>query len=77
MQSSKVETHRIPRSWVIIISGALGQNGIILSKILVKKKFSVYGFINEERKNKIETVIYKKINFLYFNSIYDYFRLLK
>lgn len=47
----------------IIISGALGQNGIILSKILVKKKFSVYGFINEERKNKIETVIYKKINF--------------
>ncbi len=47
----------------IIISGALGQNGIILSKILVKKKFSVYGLINKEKKNKIKTVIYKKINF--------------
>ncbi len=47
----------------IIISGALGQNGIILSKILVKKKFSVYGFINKEKKNKKENVIYKKINF--------------
>ena len=47
----------------IIISGALGQNGIILSKILVKKKFSVYGFINKEKKNKLENVIYKKINF--------------
>jgi len=47
----------------IIISGALGQDGIILSKILVKKKFSVYGFINKEKKNKLENVIYKKINF--------------
>ena len=47
----------------IIISGALGQNGIILSKLLVKKKFLVYGLINKKRKNKIKNVIYKKINF--------------
>lgn len=47
----------------IIISGALGQDGIILSNILVKKKFSVYGFINKEKKNKLENVIYKKIDF--------------
>ncbi len=47
----------------IIISGALGQNGIILSKLLVKKKFSVYGLINKKRKNKTKSVIYKKINF--------------
>ena len=38
----------------IIITGALGQDGKILSKLLIKKGFKVYGFINfiiqKERK---------------------------
>ena len=60
----------------IIISGALGQNGIILSKLLVKKKFLVYGLINKKRKNKIKNVIYKKINFNNFDLKVDHLNLI-
>jgi GDP-D-mannose dehydratase len=49
----------------IIITGALGQDGIILSKLLTKnKKFIVFGLIKKIYKNKIKKVIYKKINLL-------------
>tara|TARA_B100001250_G_C19816858_1_gene798939 strand:+ start:5169 stop:6062 length:894 start_codon:yes stop_codon:yes gene_type:complete len=47
----------------IIITGALGQDGKILSKILLKKRYKVYGFLNKDKKSKIKNVIYKKINF--------------
>ena len=36
----------------VLITGATGQDGIILSKILIKKKFKVFGFINKNIKNK-------------------------
>jgi GDP-D-mannose dehydratase len=48
----------------IIITGALGQDGVIISKLL-NKKFIIYGFIkNKKYKNKLKNVIYKKINLL-------------
>jgi GDP-D-mannose dehydratase len=48
----------------IIITGALGQDGVIISKLL-NKKFIIYGFIkNKKYKNKLRNVIYKKINLL-------------
>lgn len=48
----------------IIVTGALGQDGVIISKLL-KKKFIIYGFIkNKKYKNKLKNVIYKKINLL-------------
>ena len=48
----------------IIITGALGQDGIIISKLL-NKKFIIYGFIkNKKYKNKLKNVIYKRINLL-------------
>jgi GDP-D-mannose dehydratase len=48
----------------IIITGALGQDGVIISKLL-DKKFIIYGFIkNKKYKNKLKNVIYKKINLL-------------
>ncbi len=48
----------------IIITGALGQDGILLSKILVKNKFKVFGFINnlyKKNKRKVKNVKYIKI----------------
>ena len=46
----------------IIITGALGQDGRILSKILVKKGYRVFGFINKNYKSPVKKVKYKKIN---------------
>lgn len=43
----------------IIITGALGQDGIILSKLYLKKKFKVFGFIRKHKKFKIKGVKYK------------------
>ena len=46
----------------IIITGALGQDGKILSKILVKKGYNVFGFINKKHTSKIKKVNYKIVN---------------
>ena len=50
----------------IIITGALGQDGILLSKILVKNKFKVFGLINNSSrriKTKVKNVKkHKKTN---------------
>jgi len=47
----------------IIITGALGQDGRILSKKLVSFKYKVFGFIKpKNNKPKIKKVIYKKID---------------
>ena len=44
----------------VIITGALGQDGRILSKIFIKKKFKVIGFV-KNTKNKIAGIKYYKI----------------
>ena len=47
----------------ILITGALGQDGIILSKILIKKKYKVTGWIKKKKyKNKVKGVKYLNIN---------------
>ena len=49
----------------IVITGALGQDGILLSKILVKNKFKVFGLVNnfsKKTKLKIKNVKYFKIS---------------
>ena len=47
----------------ILITGALGQNGIILSQLLTKKKYQVYGWIKNKKYNhKIKIVNYEIIN---------------
>ena len=53
----------------IIITGALGQDGKILSKLLIKKGFKVYGFINLNNKFKLDKVKYKKVDLTNFNKI--------
>ena len=45
----------------IIITGALGQDGVILSNILKKNKYNVFGFINKNKKNKLKKIKYFSI----------------
>ena len=45
----------------IIITGALGQDGLILSKLFLKKNFKVFGIIKKLKTNSIKGVKYLKI----------------
>ena len=38
----------------VIITGALGQDGLILSKLFVKNKFEVFGIVKKLRKYKLK-----------------------
>ena len=46
----------------IIITGSLGQDGIILSKLFNKKKFKVFGIVKKSKKNSIKGIKYIKIS---------------
>ena len=48
----------------IIITGGNGQDGIILTKKLIKKKHVVYSFVNKKTFSKIKSVKYYNINLL-------------
>ena len=48
----------------IVITGALGQDGLILSKLLLKKKFNVFGIVKKINIKKVKNVKYFKINLL-------------
>jgi GDPmannose 4,6-dehydratase len=61
----------------IIITGALGQDGQILSKILIRKKYLVYGIIKKKSNNKIRGVIYKKINLINKKDLYNFLKKVK
>ena len=53
----------------VLITGALGQDGLILSKLYLKKNFRVYGFVKEGQKSRIKNVIYKINNLKSKNKI--------
>ena len=53
----------------IIITGANGQDGVILSKLLIKKKFKVLGLIKKNKKNKIKNVNYLKCDLNNFSEV--------
>lgn len=58
---------------IAVITGALGQDGIILSKILLKRQFLVYGLIkNHNNKKKIKDVIYNKIELQNYQKVKKY-----
>ena len=46
----------------IIITGGAGQDGVILSKLLLKKKYVIFSLINKKKFYKIKKVNYIKIN---------------
>ena len=48
----------------VLITGALGQNGKILSNIYNKKNYQVSGFIKKNQKSKIKGICYFNNNLL-------------
>ena len=62
----------------IIITGALGQDGKILSNILLKKNYSIIGIIKKKQlSKKIKNVKYFAVNLLNYNSIYKIIKKIK
>lgn len=53
----------------VLITGAGGQNGRLLSYIYLKKNFKVFGFVKNKKKNRVKGVKYIKNNLLNKNKI--------
>ena len=53
----------------IIITGGNGQDGIILSKLLLSKNYSVHSFVNKKKINKIPLINYYYISLFNYNLI--------
>ena len=47
---------------IILITGITGQDGIILSSLLVKKKYEVIGFASKKIKKKIKNITYLNVD---------------
>ena len=56
----------------IIITGALGQDGIILSKSLLKKNYNVFGVVKKNNSNRVKNINYHKIDLLNYNKISNF-----
>ena len=52
----------------IIVTGALGQDGQILTKILLSKGYRVFGIVNNYKNTKIKKNIHKKIDLSNYNK---------
>ena len=61
----------------IIITGALGQDGIILSKLLIKKKYNIYGVVKKLNKKKIKGVNYSTVSILDYRRFSNYIKKVK
>jgi len=53
----------------IVLTGALGQDGLILSKILLKNGYNVVGIVKNKNFRNLKGVIYKKINLLDYKEL--------
>ena len=58
----------------IVITGALGQDGIILSKSLLKKKYNIFGLVKKKNLKRIKNVNYHKIDLLNYNEISNFLK---
>lgn len=61
----------------IIITGAYGQDGVILSTILRKKKYKVYGIVKKINQKKISGVKYIKCNLINYENLKKKFNKVK
>ena len=61
----------------VLITGALGQDGVILSKIFQKKNFEVHGFIEKKKRIKILKVKYNFNNLTSQKKIRDHLKIIK
>ena len=57
---------------IIVITGALGQDGIILSKLLLKKKYKIFGIIKKKNSNKLKNITYSNLNLLNFKKTSEF-----
>jgi GDP-D-mannose dehydratase len=48
----------------VLITGALGQDGVILTKILSKKKYNIIGWIRKNKNKFLPKIKYYKINLI-------------
>jgi len=53
----------------VIITGALGQDGLILSKLFTSNKFKVFGFIKRLKNYKFKNVKYHRISLTNFSTL--------
>ena len=53
----------------IVITGALGQDGVILSKLLLKRNYQVFGIVKRSSSKKVRNVFYHKIDLLDYDKI--------
>ena len=61
----------------VVITGALGQDGIILSKLLIKKKYNIFGVVKKLNKKKIKGVNYSTVNILDYRRFSNYIKKVK
>ena len=61
----------------VLITGALGQDGVILSRIFQKKNFEVHGFIEKKKKIKIPKVKYNFNNLTSQKKIRNHLKIIK
>ena len=61
----------------VVITGALGQDGIILSKLLIKKKYNIYGVVKKLNKKKIKGINYSTVNILDYRRFSNYIKKVK
>ena len=61
----------------VVITGALGQDGIILSKLLIKKKYNIYGVVKKLNKKKIKGVNYSTTSILDYRRFSNYIKKVK
>ena len=62
---------------IVLITGALGQDGVILSKLYQKKNFKVFGFVKTKQKDVVKKVIYKINNLKSKNKIKNHLQVIK
>ena len=56
----------------IVLTGALGQDGLILSKILLKNGYNVVGIVKKTNFRKLNRIIYKKIDLLNYKKLSNF-----
>ena len=53
----------------IVITGAVGQDGLILSKLLLKKGYKVVGIVKNKNFKNSKGVTYRNINLLNYKKL--------
>ena len=56
----------------IVITGVLGQDGQILSNILIKKNFNIIGVVKNIPKTKKNNIKFKRVNLLNYNELSEF-----